>query len=202
MGRHEGMGRRTPIAAALTAVVLTGALAAPAAAQVADKLAQIVPAKVGAKACFARVYDAKHLAAHPKQRVTQMTFLMRVTGISDSGDWVLDPAQKYVRLNYQFAMSVMRRGARKAMSVSGYCPEDMHDVMCMRECDGGGVALAKIAGSNGLMIKVDQDGILLGGSCDVGEESWLKAGADDKAFALEPVAAVQCSGLEKEELDR
>ena len=196
MGRHKRTTRR-----ALTAVVLTAALAAPASGQVADKLAEFLPAKVGEKACFARVYDAKHLAAHPKQRVTQMTFLMRVAGISEGGDWVLDPKEKYTRLNYQFALSVTRRGERKAMTVSGYCPEDARSVTCMRECDGGGVALEKIAGASALMIKLDNDGILLG-SCDEGKGAWLKAGADDKSFRVEKVAAAQCAALEKDEFGK
>lgn len=185
----------------LAGVAFACVLAAPAAAQVADKLAEFLPAKVGEKACFTRVYDAKHLAAHPQQRVTQMTFLMRVVGIGEGGDWVLKPGEKYARLNYQFAMSVMRRGDRKAMTVSGYCPSEARSVQCMRECDGGGVALEKIVGASALMIRLDQNGILLGG-CEESKDGWLKAGADDKAFRVEKVSDAQCAALQKEEFEK
>jgi len=181
----------------VTALVLACGFAGAASAQ-ERKLSDFLPAKVGEKACFTRVYDAKHLAAHPRQRVTSMTFLMRVTGISETGDWVLDPKQKYDRLNYQFAMSVTRRGEKQALSVSGYCPGDTRSVFCARECDGGGVTLDKVSGSEALLVKLDDNGILLG-SCEESKSRWLKAGADDKVFRVEKVTIDKCKALEKGE---
>jgi len=178
--------------------VLTCLCAAPASAEDAkpSKLVAFLPATVGAKACYTRRYDGRHLAEHPKQRVTALTFLMRVVGIdmSAGGDWVLDPNGKYDRVNYQFAMSVTRR-AGKPLAASGYCPEEGADVSCIRECDGGGVMVEKAA--DALLIRLDEFGILMG-ACDE-KGTWLKAGADDKSFRVEKVAVEQCAALEKSE---
>ena len=54
--------------------------APPPAATIASaqgaKLADILPATPGARACFARRYDAKHLREHPGQRVAGVIFLI------------------------------------------------------------------------------------------------------------------------------
>jgi hypothetical protein len=160
------------------------------------KLATVLPAAVGAKACYTRSYDARHLAAHPKQRVTVVTFLLRVVGIDSGGDWVLDPKGKYQKVSYQFAMSATRRGDRRARTANGYCP-DARDLFCARECDGGGVTLEKVEGADALTIRLD-DGILMG-ACDERKGTWLRPGADDKAFRVNRVAAAQCDALEKSE---
>jgi hypothetical protein len=41
---------------------------------------KILPPEPGRKACWRRVYDAKHLTAHPQQKVTELTFFLRVSG--------------------------------------------------------------------------------------------------------------------------
>ena len=179
------------------AVALLALLIGGGAAHAQNKIAEFLPGTPGQKACFARTYDARHLREHPKQRVTSMTFLMRVVGISDSGDWVLDPKEKYDRLSYQFAMDVQRRGEKKARTVSGYCPEDSKDTMCARECDGGGVFVEKR--DDALIVRLDQWGIRMD-SCGEGDGVWLKPGADDKMFRLNKVADAQCKALETEEL--
>jgi hypothetical protein len=161
-----------------------------------DPRRAILPATVGAKACFTRTYDARHLAAHPRQRVTAVTFLVRVVGIDAGGDWVLDPKGKYDKVNYQFATRVTRRGERRALSASGYCPENSN-VLCIRECDGGGVTLEKVDGADALTVRLD-DGILMG-ACDERKGTWLRPGTDDKAFRLNKVAPAQCAALEKAE---
>ena len=60
--------------------------APPPAATIASaqgaKLADILPATPGARACFARRDDAKHLSEHPGQRVAGVTFLIRSTGLT------------------------------------------------------------------------------------------------------------------------
>jgi hypothetical protein len=182
---------------ALLAATLTAFAGGAVAEETAPyaNLSTVLPATVGAKACYTRSYDAKHLAAHPRQRVTAVTFLMRVVGIGDGGDWVLDPKGKYEKVNYQFAMSATRRGDRR-LAANGYCP-DAKDLFCARECDGGGVTLEKIEGADALTLKLG-DGILMG-PCDERKGTWLKPGADDKAFRLNKVAPAQCAALEKSE---
>ena len=50
---------------------------------------KILPPEPGRKACWHRVYDAKHLAAHPQQKVTELTFFLRVSGY-DAGGVTID----------------------------------------------------------------------------------------------------------------
>lgn len=161
-----------------------------------EKMVQFLPATPGQKGCYARSYDAEHMRQHPKQRVTGMTFLLRAIGVADSGNWVLDPAGKYARVNYQFALSVARRGER-ALRAAGHCP-DGKDALCIRECDGGGVTLEKAADGDALVVRLLDGGIRLG-SCVDRKQTWLKPGADDKVFRLEKVAPGECAALEKAE---
>jgi hypothetical protein len=61
----------------------------PAAAQTHHWSAEkILPAEPGRKACRRRVYDAKHLAAHPQQKVTELTFFLRVSGYDAGGSYI------------------------------------------------------------------------------------------------------------------
>ncbi len=185
------------------AIGLALSCAAAAAAEDAkphEKMLAFLPATPGARACYARSYDAKHLAEHPRQRVTALTFLLRVVGYDESGDhWVLDPAGKYERVDYQFALSATRRG-EKALTTSGYCPDDPN-ALCIRECDGGGVTLETIAGSQALTIRLNDGGVRMG-ACDEGKQIWLRPGADDKSFRVEKVAVEQCAALEKSEFGK
>ena len=41
------------------------------------ELARFLPPVEGKRVCFARVYDADHLARHPKQKVTQLEFTLQ-----------------------------------------------------------------------------------------------------------------------------
>jgi len=112
------------------------------------------------------------------------------------GDWVLKPEGKYDRINYQFALRATRRGEKQPLSTSGYCPPEGKDVLCIRECDGGGVTLEKTG--EALMIRLDVYGIRMDG-CDEVNSKWLKGGTDDKSFRVEKVAVEQCVPLEKAE---
>src|SRR5262249_25310954 len=49
---------------------------------------KILPPEPGRKACWRRVYDAKHLAAHPQQKITELTFFLRVSGYDAGGAYV------------------------------------------------------------------------------------------------------------------
>ena len=136
------------------------------------------------------------LRAHPKQRVTALTVMLRVVGLDEGGDWVLTPEGKYGRITYQFALRATRRGEKKPLSTGGYCPPEGKDVLCIRECDGGGVMLEKTG--EALTIRLDAYGIRMDG-CDEEKSKWLKGGVDDKSFRVEKVAAEQCAALEQAE---
>jgi hypothetical protein len=61
---------------------------------------KILPPEPGRKACWRRVYDAKHLAAHPQQKVTELTFFLRVSGYDAGGGYVFKNPDHVV---YNFA---------------------------------------------------------------------------------------------------
>ena len=77
---------------------------------------KIIPPEPGRKACWRRVYDAKHLAAHPQQKVTELTFFPRVSGYDAGGDYVFKNPDHIV---YNFAISVKRSGNKRALAIGG-----------------------------------------------------------------------------------
>ena len=155
------------------------------------QLEPFVPATPGQKACYTQRFDAKYLAAHPKQRVTQVSFLLRATGYGDDGMPVLDPAAKFERVDYQFTIAITLRGGKPMMG-SGFCGDGEGNAApwCNRMEDGGGVTLTPVAGSDALTLRVSDGGIRFG------KTSIKPASADDKTFRVEKVPAAQCAALE------
>lgn len=178
---------RTVLAGALF-TVLSGAASAQEA-----KLADILPDTPGARVCFARTYDAKHLREHPQQRVTGVTFAIRTTGFDDKGEWVLKPGVPHKYTRALFAIRFARRDTKKPQTTSGECQQGEKGIGCFVECDGGGFALEK--SGEGLLLRLAEDGIRID-DCDE-KDVRLKPGADDKAFRVEKVAEAQCRALEK-----
>jgi hypothetical protein len=180
-------------------------LASPARAEEAEpwkKMRVFVPPTPAAKACYVRRFDAKHLAAHPKQRVAEMTLLVRVVGYDENGDkWILDPAGKFERVDYQWAFTVTQRG-QKPLKTNGTCLDDkdvpdQKDAFCNVGCDGGGFTLKPVAGSDAVTFRTD--GIRIS-ECDAGKNAvYFRPGADDKVVRLEKVKPEQCAALEKSE---
>ena len=162
------------------------------------KLADILPATPGARACFARRHDAKHLREHPGQRVAGVTFLIRSTGFDERGEWVLKPDGKYEYTRYLFAIRFARRSGASACRRRAGSARNAEKMGCRVECDGGGFALEKSGES--LLVRLLDEGIRIDG-CDE-KDVRLMPGADDKAFRVEKVAEAQCRALEKATLGR
>ena len=170
----------------------------PAAAQMRHWPAEkILPPEPGRKACWRRVYTAKHLAAHPRQKVTELTFFLRVTGYDAGGKFVFkNPDHIY----YNFALSLKRRGDKRALTTAGDClGEKTAD--CGVDCDGGKVTIDKLPNGDGLSISLDVNGIAFRSECDETNETWVKAGADDKVFHLDPAPDKACRALDKEHFE-
>jgi len=72
---------------------------------------KILPPEPGRKACWRRVYDAKHLTAHPQQKVRELTFFLRVSGFDAGGAYVFKNPHHIL---YNFAFSLKRRGNKRA----------------------------------------------------------------------------------------
>jgi hypothetical protein len=144
---------------------------------------KILPPEPGRKACWRRVYDTKHLAAHPQQKVTELTFFLRVSGFDAGGGYV----------------SKNPDHNKRALAIGGDCLGE-NTVECVVDCDGGGVTIDKLPSGDGLSISLDSDGIAFGGDCDTTRGTWVRPGSDDKVFHLDPVSVEACKTLEKEQL--
>ena len=166
----------------------------PAAAQMRHWPAEkILPPEPGRKACWRRVYSAKHLAAHPRQKVTRLTFSLRVTGYDAGGNFVFKNPD---HIFYNFAFSLKRRGEKRALTTAGDClGEKTAD--CVVDCDGGKVMIDKLPSRDGLSISLDVNGIAFGGDCDTTTGTWVKPDADDKVFHLDPAPEEACKTLDK-----
>jgi len=156
----------------------------PAAADTVDvgkegRLARILEPEPGARICFRRVYDAKHLKAHPQQTVTEMEF--RLAYHKFPADDFYPQGQR----NYYFDLLVKRRGHASTASGGGECAPQGDRIFCGVECDGGGLYLEPTG--NGIKLSFGgMWGIRLSEGCDGSDEgnTELTPGADDKAFRL------------------
>jgi hypothetical protein len=169
----------------------------PAAAQTHHWPAEkILPAEPGRKACWRRVYDAKHLAAHPQQKATELTFFLRVSGYDAGGSYVFkNPDHIY----YNFAFSLKRRGNKRVLATGGDCQGEK-TADCVVDCDGGGITIDKLPSGDGLSISLHDGGIAFGGDCDTTTGIWVRPGADDKVFHLDRAPEEACKTLEKKQL--
>ena len=194
-----GAGGRI-VCCSLLAVTFLGSVGVraekPAAAQMRHWPAEkILPAEPGRKACWRRVYGAKHLAVHPRQKVTQLIFFLRVSGYNAGGAYVFkNPDHIY----YNFALSLKRHGDKRALATSGDCLGEK-TIDCAVDCDRGGVTIGRVS-SDRLSIKLNVRGIAFGGDCDTTTGIWVRPGAEDKVFNLDPAPMRACEALEKEQL--
>jgi hypothetical protein len=92
------------------------------------------PVKQKSYACFVRVYDADHLARHPRQKVSAMTLLVTAEEVPE------DPA-----LNYSFSVGLKLRNRPGAFETSGNCGHansaTSGHLGCGVDCDGGGLGV-------------------------------------------------------------
>src|SRR3974390_968535 len=89
-------------------------------------------------ACFVRRYDAKHLAQHPRQKVTAMKLLVTVERLPDDEE-----------LHYGFRLGLKLRKQPGDLATSGDCGHPSAEVAdgalrihCSVDCDGGGIEAA------------------------------------------------------------
>jgi hypothetical protein len=160
------------------------ALCGPASAENGriSALIPILAPQAGNKVCYSRAYDAAHMKAHPQQRVTAMKFLLSVAAYDPKPAGATTPEDLYY---YTFAMSVSRRGDKRLLRTSG-------------DCNGGSVTLDKMPPANSLIVRLNNvSGIMMFHDCDEGKGAVVvKAGADDKVFRLDKIAADACQSLE------
>jgi len=154
----------------------------PQYAQFAKRMFAAAPAaKAPSYACFARRYDAAHLAKHPLQKVTFMTLVVRAETLPEDRD-----------LNYSFQFDVGFRDRKGVFNSSGGCghpavtpdmPNALH-LGCGVDCEGGGLTVALADGDKAIVVKLDSIAIWDTGHPEA-ERTSLEGGADDHVFRLD-----------------
>lgn len=142
------------------------------------------------EACFGRVYDAKHLASHPRQRVTSF-HLFRDFSVDPNAEYLPDDPQslldgdgEYGRVN--LSAYVRLRDKKGVFSNTFSCGRgEKGGISCAIDCDGGSFKL-KPAGS---ALDLTNEGFVVIGGCGSSEEDndnpvTVQPGADDRVFRL------------------
>jgi hypothetical protein len=158
-----------------------------------------------AYACFARHYDAEHLAQHPLQKVSAMKLLISTEKDPD-----------FSNFQYAFRLGVSFRDRPGNFDSSGNCghaptikdpdnsdipPENRVtkpagiDFECDVDCDGGGVNVTLANNDNAIILALDHIRIWKSNAPDAEAAGALQAGADDKVFRLDRTTLNECASL-------
>jgi len=181
-----------------TAIILSPAscLAAQGEEKKESPLPSHLPLKT--ESCFGRSYDAAHLSAHPKQRVTSF-YLAREFKEDRNLEFDPTPEQElkdndgeYGRININ---AYVRFRDRKGVYTNGLsCGKgDDGKVRCGVDCDGGSFDLK----ASGASLLLENQGFVVVGGCGASEdeqenEEHVMPGADDKVFRLDPKPVAAC----------
>jgi hypothetical protein len=139
-------------------------------------------------ACFNRVYDAGHLAQHPRQNVRTMLLLVR-------GDVDSDQPSYALRLGVTF------RKSDAHFDSAGNCGS-IHDTTngsagvahCGVDCDGGSIDVA-IKDAKSVLVSIPAGARLWRANANDDSDQRKRFGSDDKVFRLDKVALTECLRL-------
>ena len=198
-------------AATLLILMIGAATAGAAAPALADDVQQADAAfakrmfagavpKAKGYACFARRYDAAHLAAHPLQKVSALKLLITAEMVPEDKAFA-----------YSFRLGVTFRDRPGDFDSSGDCGHaptvkaldateaavpDGIDFTCSVDCDGGGISVNLAHNDTALIVKpLQRIRIWKGKDFDEAAATALNAGADDKIFRLDRVKPDECASL-------
>ena len=153
-------------------ILLAGLLPA---VSIAAEAASFHDAWRGEKPCFTRSYGARHLAAHPKQRLTRFV-LQENTLPGANGDG---------RFDVGFAFTV--RGGKEVFEGQGICRDANRTATCGVEGDGGSFTMT--ADGSDLILHITR--IAVEGERDFSPE--LGVGGDDRVVRLHRSPAKACN---------
>ncbi len=142
-------------------------------------------------ACFARHYDAQHMAQHPLQKVTVMKLLLSAERDDDK------------KLTYSFRLGLNFRKRAGDFDSSGNCAhltgddaaKEKIDFGCGVDCDGGGININLAQDNASVLVKLESIRIWKGKNYDEDAAIELEAGADDKDFRLDRTSVNDCASL-------
>ena len=179
-------------AGVVTAALLAmtgGVTAQPVPSGEEGELTKFLPPVPGTRICFSRLYDAEHLKAHPKQKVTELEFRLSYYRHPPAED--LPKGQN----NYYFALFAKLRGSSEKLQSFGECTPSGDAIACMVECDGGGIQVKRRPDEKVLVYFAADIGRIRMAGCDGDEEGDsvdLTPGADDREFLLSKTPDAEC----------
>lgn len=145
-------------------------------------------------ACFTRRYDARHLAAHPDQKVSAMKLLV-------TAEW-LDEDKAFIR---GFHLGVKFRNTRGSYDSMGSCSHVQMEeangevrLGCGVDCDGGGIGIAMNKDNDATIVRLEHVRVWTHGKDlddDDIEKRGLNAGKDDGMFRLDRTSIDDCASL-------
>lgn len=155
----------------------------------------VAPAEKGKTyACFTRRYDARHLAAHPDQKVSAMKLLV-------TAEW-LDEDKVFIR---NFRLNVKFRNKRDSYDSMGGCSHAIMEeaggevrLSCGVDCDGGGIGIAMSKDNDATVVRLEHVRVWTHGKDlddDDIEKRGLNAGKDDGMFRLDRTSLDDCAPL-------
>ncbi|HRF09317.1 MAG TPA: hypothetical protein PL193_11855 [Xanthobacteraceae bacterium] len=156
---------------------------------------------LGKEVCYGRVYDASHLAKHPKQLVTSLHVFRDLDPDQNTED-TPQTREEVLKNDGEGGVNVsafVRFKNRKGVFWNGLTCNKSADgkfVRCGIDCDGGSFELR----TRGKNLHLTNEGFVLIGGCGASEEEYenqlsFLPGADDKTFLLEPLPLAQCAAL-------
>jgi hypothetical protein len=148
----------------------------------------------GSDACFGRIYDGRHMAAHPNQKVTRIFFFYGHDPVSRPNE---EPRNSIADAGYNGFITTTVRGATKPDWAGSWCTKDKESggILCGMECDRS-IGMLNLDPKGRLVLNgVNRDLYL-----DAGAEEELSPtefekqalGTDDDGFVLDRLPADQC----------
>jgi hypothetical protein len=185
-------------------LALTAALSgAPAAAQELKKEGEAFQQRLFGRVldkkpihvCFSRVYDAAHLAQHPRQNVRTMLLLVRGNTEESTP-------------SYELRVSVTFRKSGSHFESAGSCGS-IHDAdkggsgiaHCGVDCDGGQIDVS-IKDEKSVLLSIPEGARFWRAGSDNDTDQRKRFGADDKVFRLDKTALTECLGLADDDKEK
>jgi hypothetical protein len=156
------------------------------------------------EACFGRVYDRAHLAAHPNQTVTGLHIFRYLGERPEAENWQASRRDEAIKRFRQSGVAwvqafVTFRGRPGYFHNWLVCRKEAKEgTECFVECDGGRFDLKRESAGTVLL---NNHGFVLIGPCfddvEASKEVYFSPGRDDKVFRLEAKAVSICRAEER-----
>ena len=141
-----------------------------------------------AVACFARRYDASHLAQHPKQKVSLMKLLVTAENHPK------EPTAYAYKVGVQFRNKPGNFDGGSACSHMTDDEDKKISFSCDVECGGGGLEIAMSKDDKSAIVNLEVIGVW-DRKHPKKDAVTLEGGADDKVFHLDRVDNAECADL-------